>query len=542
MRSAVLFVLQLALPAALPLFGQDAAALYRQGVDLQQQGNLASAADAYRKSLALDGANIAALSNLGAALVGLGHFDEAIPCYTKALEGAPEQYRPVLKRNLALAYYKSGRLKDAAPILTALHYADPGNHLAALLAADCLLQLGEPAQALAVLEPLAPEAPSDRSLAYLLGIAYLKTGNSADAQRVLDPILKDNSSAEGQYALGMAMFTSGDYPSAVSALRRALELNPNLAHIQSYYGQALIFTGDPDGALAAFRKQLDTDPNDYDANFRSASILLRRGDFKTADPLLRRAVLLRPKAAEARLALADALIGLKSWQPAQAELEDLVREWPDFGAAHARLASVYKVSGRAADASREESLAARSNAPQAPDSLAGGPAPGQAAPAVTLSKAEGAGKVRIPEQGKPTVLVFGSYSCPNFRKAAPVLNDLAQKLQGRVSFFQVYIREAHAAGQWQSSVNEREGVELQMPSSMDQKNGYAVMCLRKLHLRFPAVVDGLDDAAEKAYAAWPSHVYVISADGRVRYSSPLIEEDFDPKALEAAIRAVAVKR
>jgi tetratricopeptide (TPR) repeat protein len=477
-RSAWLLALLLSLNGA---FAQDAAALYRQGVDLQQKGDLAAAAEAYRQSLALDPANIGALSNLGAALVGLGRFEDAIPFYSKALENAPAQYRTILQRNLALAYYKSGRMNAAAPLLIALHEAAPASHPAALLAADCLLQLGEPAKALELLEPLAPEATADRALAYVLGIAYLKNGKTADAQRVLDPILRDDSSAEGQYALGMAMFTSGDYPSAVAALRKAIALNPDLAHIQSYYGQSLIFTGDADGALAAFQKQLAADPNDYEANYFSASILLRRGQKAEAEPLLRRAALLRPDAAKA-------------------------------------------------------------TAQMLPAPTEGGLKPGAQAPVFTLAKSEGGGALRIPQEGKPTVLVFGSYTCPNFRKAAPVLNALAQKLQNQVTFLQVYIREAHAEGQWQSTINERENVELAMPTSMDQKNDYAVMCNRKLHLRFPAVVDGLDNAAEKAYSAWPSYVYVIGADGRVRYSSPLLEVDFDPKVLETAIRDLTPRR
>jgi tetratricopeptide (TPR) repeat protein len=541
-----------ALPPALFIaslaFAQDAASLYRQGVDLQQKGDLAGASDAYRKSLALDPNNIGALSNLGAALVGLGHFEDAIPFYSKALEAAPEQYRPVLRRNLALAYYKSGRLRDAAPILIALHEAAPAAHPPALLAADCLLQLGEAAKALELLEPLAPDAPSDRALAYVLGIAYLKNGKSAEAQRILDPILKDDSSAEGQYALGMAMFTSGDYPAAVAALKRAAQIDPALAHVQSYYGQALIFTGDADGALAAFRKQLEADPNDYEANYLSASILLRRGEALPAEPLLRRAVLLRPEAAEARLALADSLIAQKRFPEATEELTAIAQHGPDLSAVHARLADVYKATGLPAEASREKALAAKlaaqlNTAPSGvqPPGADQGPKPGAQAPPFTLAKSEGGGAIRFPERGKPTVLVFGSYTCPNFRKAAPVLNSLADRLRNQVTFLQVYIREAHAAGQWQSSINERENVELAMPTSLDQKNDYAVMCSRKLHLRFPAVVDGLDNAAEKAYAAWPSYVYVIAADGRIRFSSPLLEEDFDAKALETAIRAVAAR-
>jgi hypothetical protein len=160
---------------------------------------------------------------------------------------------------------------------------------------------------------------------------------------------------------------------------------------------------------------------------------------------------------------------------------------------------------------------------------------GTAAPKFVLAKSDGGGSTAIPSPGKPTVLVFGSYTCPNFRKASPVLNEMAEKLGSRAVFLQVYIREAHAEGQWQSTINEREKVELAPASTMEQKHDYAMMCQRKLHLRFPAVVDGLDNAAEKAYAAWPSRVYVIDASGQIRFSSGLLEDEFDRAAFEKAV-------
>jgi tetratricopeptide (TPR) repeat protein len=518
---------------------QDAASLYRQGVDRQQQGDLAGAVDSYRKLLEQDAGNVAARSNMGAALAGMGRYDDAIPEYERAMTNAPEQFRPYLQRNLALAYYKSGRLQDAAPLLIALHEAQPANRDATLLAADCLLQLGEPAKALTLLDPLAADAASDKALAYALGMAYLKTGQTAEAQRVLDPILKDTSSAEGNYALGMAMFTSGDYPAAVTALGRASQLNASLPHIWSYYGQALIFTGDPNGALDAFAKQLAADRNDYETNFQSALILARRGKQNEAEPLLRRAVLLHPASAEARLALGETLIAESKWADARTDLEQAIRQWPEFGAAHARLADVYLKTGMQNEAARERTLAAKYKLPETAKAQPG-PKPGTPAPKLQLARTEGGGLLKVPnpEPGKPTVLVFGSYSCPNFRTAAPVLNELSKTFGDQVSFLLVYIREAHSTDQWQSTINERDQVALAPVASVEQKHDYAIMCQRKLHLRFPSVVDGLDNAAEQAYGAWPSRVYVIGADGRVRYSSALIEEEFDRAALEAAVKSV----
>jgi tetratricopeptide (TPR) repeat protein len=524
---------------ALPVRAQDAVTLYREGVDRQQRGDLAGAVEAYRKSLAQDKGNVAALSNLGVSLAGLGRYEEAVVEYQQALKGAPAQFRPHLQRNLALAYYKSGRMDEAASLFLALHEAQPENRDTMLLAADCLLQLGEPAKALALLEPAAGDAANDKAFAYVLGMAYLKSGKIAEAQRVLDPILKDSSSAEGNYALGMAMFTSGDFPSAVTALGRAIELNPALPHLYSYYGQTLVFTGDPDGALEAFKQQLAADRNDYDANYSSAVILARRKQYAEAEPLLRRAVLLRPKSREAHLALSEALIGENKTAEARAELESTIRDWPELGSAHAHLADIYLKTGLKTEAARERLLAVK-YAPATSGPPERGPKRGMMAPQFQLARSDGKGSLKAPspEPGKPTVLVFGSYTCPNFRKASPALNEMSKVYGSQASFLLVYIREAHPAGEWQSTINQREHVELSAASSMEQKHDYATMCLRQLHLGFPAVVDGLDNAAEQAYEAWPSRVYVISADGRVKYSSGLIEEEFDRDALEAAIRSV----
>jgi peroxiredoxin len=65
------------------------------------------------------------------------------------------------------------------------------------------------------------------------------------------------------------------------------------------------------------------------------------------------------------------------------------------------------------------------------------------------------------------------------------------------------------------------------------------MCSRNLHLSFPAVVDGMDGAVENAYAAWPSRLFVIDKEGRVRYETRLTELDFHPRDLERAITQLA---
>ena len=66
----------------------------------------------YREFLKLHPEVAAIHSNLGAALAGLGRFEEALPEYRSALKLSPRLVGARL--NLALVYYKMGKIDDAA--------------------------------------------------------------------------------------------------------------------------------------------------------------------------------------------------------------------------------------------------------------------------------------------------------------------------------------------------------------------------------------------------------------------------------------------
>ena len=48
----------------------------------------------------------------------------------------------------------------------------------------------------------------------------------------------------------------------------------------------------------------------------------------------------------------------------------------------------------------------------------------------------------------------------------------------------------------------------------------------------------MDGAAEIAYQAWPSRLYLTGRDGKVAFQTRLGEQDFHAADLEAAIRAM----
>ena len=289
---ALVILCLVVLPALLTAQAEDPRSLIQQAYALQQAGDFTGAAAAYRAFLKLRPDEVGAQSNLGVVLVKLGRYDEAISEYQAAFRLAPDDAR--IGVNLALALVKSGRLSEAAESFESLHRRMPAEQKITLLLADTQLQLGDDDRVIEFLRPLARTDSSDLSVAYMLGMALLRKQQIGEGQVLLDRILGNGDTAEARFLLGTRMFETGDYPAAASKLASAVTLNPDLPGLQSLYGRALLATGDPDGASEAFRKELASNPNDFPANLALGQILLVRKRYAEAQPVLERALSLRP--------------------------------------------------------------------------------------------------------------------------------------------------------------------------------------------------------------------------------------------------------
>jgi tetratricopeptide (TPR) repeat protein len=80
------------------------------------------------------------------------------------------------------------------------------------------------------------------------------------------------------YGLGNALRRLGRPGEALPAYRRAIELDPKLAHAHRVLGIALVELGRPGEALPAYRRAIELDPNDHAAWERAASLWARTGD------------------------------------------------------------------------------------------------------------------------------------------------------------------------------------------------------------------------------------------------------------------------
>src|SRR5262245_473231 len=143
-------------------------------------------------------------SNLGAVLAKAGRYQEAIEQYRAALRVAPPRIVPSLRFNLALAFYKSFQIPEAAAELEALHSAQASDFKIALLLADCRVRIGEFRKAIDVLVPFEASHPDEAALEYTLGLALIRDGRVAEGQARVNRILGRGESAEGHLLLGSA--------------------------------------------------------------------------------------------------------------------------------------------------------------------------------------------------------------------------------------------------------------------------------------------------------------------------------------------------
>ena len=103
-------------------------------------------------------------------------------------------------------------------------------------------------------------------------------------------------------------------------------------------------------------------------------------------------------------------------------------------------------------------------------------------------------------------------------------------------FYAVYIMEAHPTDIWQMRSNITDNVLFANPKTDEERAFVAGACVRKLGIKFPAVIDGIDNRTEVAYTGWPDRLYLIDRDGKVVYKSKPGPFGFKPGQLEAAIK------
>ena len=118
------------------------------------------------------------------------------------------------------------------------------------------------------------------------------------------------------------------------------------------------------------------------------------------------------------------------------------------------------------------------------------------------------------------------------------MNKLYDDYNHEVTFLIVYIVEAHPSDVWQTQSNLKDNVVFASPKDVDERSQVAGSCVRKLGIKFPAVIDGFDNKTESAYTGWPDRIYLIDRNNRVAYKSKPGPFGFKPEELEKALKKI----
>jgi len=83
--------------------------------------------------------------------------------------------------------------------------------------------------------------------------------------------------------------------------------------------------------------------------------------------------------------------------------------------------------------------------------------------------------------------------------------------------------------------NIKDKIVFASPKDETERAFVAGACVRKLGIKFPAVLDEFANSTERDYTAWPDRIYLIDAKGRIAFKSKPGPFGFRPNELRNAL-------
>ena len=339
------------LEKAVRLKPESAAAHTNLAANLARMGKLELAEAEFKKAIKLEPRNFDANHNLGELYARAGKVTAAAPFLEQAHRIDPSSYDNGY--DLALAYVLTGRIGDARQLVQDLlkkkNTAELHNLLGEIEEKD-----GKFVPAANEYEAAAHMDPSESNL--------FDWGSELLIHRTLGPAIEVFQQATERYpsstrlmiGLGMALYSRGNYDEAVKALLRAADLNPSDPGGYLFLSKA--YDSSPsqaDEVVQRFRRFAELQPQNPRASYYYAMSLWKgkRAQDSGLDPqqieaLLKKAIALDPKFAEARLQLGNLYSDQNKYAESIPEYERALELSPDLADIHYRLGQAYVHTGQ----------------------------------------------------------------------------------------------------------------------------------------------------------------------------------------------------
>jgi tetratricopeptide (TPR) repeat protein len=233
--------------------------------------------------------------------------------------------------------------------VTAEPGAGPTGSLATALAHAERLLASSPRLAAEQATEILRVVPKHPSAELLLAAAKNRLGDAAGALEILEPIAQaHNDHAMVQYELGLAHGALRHGERAVEALRRAVELKPDLADAWRALADHLVASGDPEEADAAYMRHLRL--STQDPRLLTAAAALVDNRLAPAEALLREHLKKHPTDIAAIRMLAEVAARLGRMADAENLLARCLELAPSFTAARYNYASILLKLGKPGEA------------------------------------------------------------------------------------------------------------------------------------------------------------------------------------------------
>ena len=80
--------------------------------------------------------------------------------------------------------------------------------------------------------------------------------------------------------------------------------------------------------------------------------------------------------------------------------------------------------------------------------------------------------------------------------------------------------------------NERSGIVVKDPRNYRERTAVAAKACSVLRTKLPCLIDGLNNAVNKAYSAWPDRIFVVDTAGKIAVLGGQGPFGFSPSVLE----------
>ena len=303
--------------------------------------------------VALDPNNLGARTNLGVLLFFKGDYTAATPQLRAALQLQPDMWK-----TQALLGISERRIGDTVTARTDLESAFP--HLsedkirneAGLELVEIESNTGDLVKAGEVVSQLREHDPTNMAVLYAAYRIYSDLAGEA----ILSMSLTDPNSAQMHQAMAHELEKQGDKAGAIAQYRQAVKINPALPGLHFELAEVLNASGEvanKDEAEREYHAALLVNTHDEKAECRLGELAAQRGDVKESFTHYQHAYQLQPQDPDAAVGLAKAYTSMDQPDKALPLLEQVVEHDPANAIAHFRLSTLYRQTGRTADAKRD---------------------------------------------------------------------------------------------------------------------------------------------------------------------------------------------